>query len=77
MGIDHNNRPYERPRLMQIYLTSGRPELAFGYPSVIAQTMWVMYGEHGLKAVRILKLWKPTEVTRYNGQTKTTTSTLI
>lgn len=68
MGIDFNNRPYERPRLMHIYLTSGRPELIFGYPSAIAEMMRVMYGYDSLKAVRVLKLWKPTEVTRYQAQ---------
>lgn len=68
MGNDLNNRPYERPRLMQIYLTSGRPELIFGYPSAIAQMMWMQYGDDSLKAVRVLKFMKPTEVTRYEGQ---------
>ena len=74
MGNDLNNRPYERPCLMHIYLTSGRPELIFGYPSAIAQMMWMQYGDDSLKAVRVLKLWKPTEVTRYEGQTKTTSA---
>lgn len=74
MGNDLNNIPYERPRLMQIYLTSGRPELIFGYPSAIAEMMRVMYGYDSLKAVRVLKLWKPTEVTRYDGQTKATSA---
>ena len=74
MGIDLKNKPYERPRLMHIYLTSGRPELIFGYPSAIAEMMWVMYGDDGLKALRVLKLWKPTEVTQYDGQTKTTST---
>lgn len=54
MGIDLNNIPYERPRLMHIYLTSGRPELIFGYPSAIAQMMWMRYGDDSLKAVRVL-----------------------
>lgn len=74
MGNDLNNRPYERPHLMQIYLTSGRPELIFGYPSAIAEMMRVMYGYDSLKAVRVLKFMKPTEVTRYEGQTKTTSA---
>lgn len=68
MGNDLNNRPYERPRLMHIYLTSGRPELVFGYPSAIAQMMWMQYGDDSLKAVRVLKFMKPTEVTRYEAQ---------
>lgn len=74
MGNDLNNIPYEQPRLMHIYLTSGRPELIFGYPSAIAEMMWMRYGYDSLKAVRVLKLWKPTEVTRYDGQTKTTST---
>lgn len=69
--IDRINKPTEQPRLMHIYLAFGRPKLIYGYPSAIALTMWMRYDDAGLQSLRILRFVKPTEVTRYKGQTKT------
>lgn len=44
----------EHPRLMYIYMHDGTPKMIFGYPSKVVEMMTVMYGEAGLKAVRVL-----------------------
>lgn len=66
-----------RPCLMQIYLTAGYPKLIIGDPYRVVVMMHAIYGEKSYMAIRVLRPWRPTEVTRYDGQTKTTTSNFI
>ena len=72
MGFVSNRRWAEptifktgRFSLMQIYLTAGYPKLIAGYPHHVVTMMRAVYDDNGLKAVRVLRPWKRTEVTRY------------
>lgn len=55
MGIDLKEARREKPVFMHLYMPSKPvPQLIFGYYSVVAKDMCMIYGEYGLKAVRIL-----------------------
>ena len=74
MGFVNNRRWAEptvfkkRVRLMHIYLSAGYPKLIIGDPYRIAVMMRAIYGEKCYMAIRVLRPWKPTEVTRYEAQ---------
>lgn len=57
-----------RFHLMHIYLSAGYPKLIVGDPYRITVMMRAAYGDKSYMAIRTLRPWKPTEVTRYEAQ---------